>query len=97
MRFIPGVVRSFEDLNKEFARLSQLLEPINNAANYIQVTEAERYLYQKELVRGVNVIGVATNLDTTIYIPAALPQEYLILIKDELGVAGIHPITVEVY
>jgi hypothetical protein len=78
-------------------RLSQILETLGAVAKYIPVTTATVYLTQKELVEGNNIVGVKSGVATTVYIPADLPQTYIIHVKDELGVAGTFPITLEVY
>ena len=65
--------------------------------SYHQVTSNEMRFQASSFNPGINVIGVASNVATTIWIPAKLDQNHLIAVKDELGVAATKPITVRVF
>lgn len=45
---------------------------------------------------GINIIGVATGLPTTIWLPKDLESNHLVAVKDELGIAFEQPITIRV-
>lgn len=45
---------------------------------------------------GINVIGVATGIPTTIWLPRDMEHNHLVAVKDELGIADQQPITIRV-
>lgn len=64
--------------------------------SYHKVTTSEMYFSPSSFNPGINIIGVASGVPTTIWLPSRLDQNHLIAIKDELGIAAAQPITVRV-
>lgn len=65
-----------------------------NTVNYIQVTGTEYHVTKKQLISGVNVIGVNSSAPTTIYLPKRMFSNALVYVNDESGNASTNNITV---
>lgn len=64
--------------------------------SYHKVTSNEIAFTKHSFHEGLNIIGVASGVATTVRLPGSLDPTHQIVIKDELGVAGSYPITVAV-
>lgn len=64
--------------------------------SYHRVTTEEIIFSKHSFNPGVNVIGVATGLPVTIWLPKDLEPNHVIAVKDELGIAAQQPITLRV-
>ena len=92
-----------EDLKKKVRDTERALNrPIqfpggSQTGSYHRVTSNMKRFAKNSFMGGINVIGVASNAPTTIVLPHDLDPNMLVVIKDELGVADTHPITVQVF
>lgn len=62
--------------------------------SYYSVTSNSATFTKHSFNPGINIIGVRSGEPTTIYLPSDLEPNQLVSIKDELGVAAVHPITI---
>lgn len=89
-----------EDLRKELEKLKkrrpepQFVGGSGATGSYHSVTSNVATFTKHAFNPGINIIGVSSGEPTTIYLPSDLEPNQLISIKDELGVAAVHPITV---
>jgi len=69
---------------------------IPSAIRYTKVENTDTYYVPSNtLINGTNIFGIATNQPTTVYLPKSITSERMICIKDELGVADTHNITIK--
>lgn len=89
-----------EDLRKELEKIKkrrpepQFVGGSGATGSYHSVTSNVATFTKHAFNPGINIIGVRSGEPTTIYLPSDLEPNQLVSIKDELGVAAIHPITV---
>ncbi len=68
-----------------------------SVGSYHRVTDDVKRFAKNSFNPGINVIGVASGVPTTIWLPQDLEHNHLVAVKDELGIAAQQPITVRVY
>ena len=68
-----------------------------SVGSYHRVTSNEIRFSKHSFQPGINVIGVASGMPTTVWLPHDLEPNHLVAVKDELGVATQQPIEVRVY
>jgi hypothetical protein len=98
---VPVNLPDLESLKKEVESLKkrrpEYVSGSGSVGSYHQVTSNEMRFTKHSFQPGLNVIGVASGVPTTIWLPADLEPNHLVAVKDELGVAAQLPITVQVY
>lgn len=91
-----------EEIKKEVAKLKKRKPEYfpggsGSTGSYHRVTTDEIRFTKSSFQPGVNVIGVASGVVTTVWLPADLEHNHLIAVKDELGIAAQQPIVLKVY
>jgi len=69
---------------------------LSTSIHYEQVLDTTYTVRGGGLIDGLNIFGVNTGADTTIYLPTGIRSTQVIAVKDESGTAGAFNITVEV-
>ena len=90
-----------ESLKKEVEKLKKRKPEYfpggsGSVGSYHRVEVEEIYFQKTSFNPGINVIGVASGMPTTIWLPKDLEPNHLIAVKDELGVADQQPISIRV-
>ncbi len=59
------------------------------SVNYIPQTVADVYYTEAVLIEGINIIGVRYQGPSTVNLPASLPTERIVTVKDETGLGQV--------
>lgn len=77
-------------------RRPEYIGGVGATGTYHKVTTAEMRFAKASFNPGMNIIGVASGVPTTIWLPPDLEHNHLVAVKDELGIAFQQPITIRV-
>lgn len=93
---VLGPIRKDIEWIKKRRPETQFVGGVGATGTYHRVTDSVARFQPSSFNPGINIIGVASSVATTIWLPSRLEPNHLIAIKDELGVGASAPITVRV-
>lgn len=96
LRKDPRVASLQKEVKKLKAKKPDFVGGVGATGTYHRVEIAEIFFSKTSFNPGINVIGVASGVPTTIWLPKDLEHNHLIAVKDELGIADQQPITIRV-